>query len=156
MAKELLQEDLVDRLRRENEALNDQVKLLVRTEHRLYRTQNALDRQIARIRDTVSGEDLDDELRHLRFTSLAWWEHGFFYARFPDLPEGDVGLFKDMSVHYHRVGTHQRDDELVFANPDDPELGYDPTEACVHFDLRSDDAGLDLRSGRDRTRCFVA
>jgi len=84
------------------------------------------DRQIARIRDTATGEDLADELRHLRFTNLAWWGDGFFYSRFPDLPPGDVGLFENMTVHFHRIGTPQSDDTLVFANPDNPALGYVP------------------------------
>ena len=84
------------------------------------------DRQIARIRDTATGEDLADELHHLRFTNLAWWEDGFFYSRFPDLPSGDVGLFDNMTVHYHRVGTPQEDDRAVFANPEFPALGYVP------------------------------
>ena len=65
------------------------------------------DRQIARIRDTATGEDLPDELRHLRFTNIAWWGEGFFYSRFPDLPAGDPGLFENMTVHYHRIGTPQ-------------------------------------------------
>jgi len=84
------------------------------------------DRQIARIRDTATGRDLPDELRHLRFTTLAWWRDGVFYARFPERPEGDVGLFLDMSVHYHRLGTSQDEDVLVFSNPQRPDLGYAP------------------------------
>jgi prolyl oligopeptidase len=89
-------------------------------------SESGSDRQIARVRDTATGEDLPDELRHLRFTNLAWWRDGFFYSRFPDLPDGDVGLFKNMTVHYHRTGDAQEDDALVFANPDYPDLGYVP------------------------------
>ncbi len=84
------------------------------------------DRQIGRIRDTATGEDLTDELRHLRFTNFAWWGDGFFYSRFPDLPEGDVGLFEDMAVHYHTIGASQQDDPLIFSNPENPSLGYIP------------------------------
>ena len=95
------------------------------------------DRQIARIRDTATGADLTDELRHLRFTNIAWWGNGFFYSRFPDLPPGDVGLFENMTVHYHRIGTTQADDDVVFANPDHPTLGYIP-------EVSNDDAYLVL------------
>ena len=38
-----------DSLRAQNEALNEQVKLLVKTEQRLHRSQNEVDRQIARV-----------------------------------------------------------------------------------------------------------
>jgi prolyl oligopeptidase len=107
------------------------------------------DRQIARVRDTATGEDLDDELHHLRFTSLSWWGDGFFYARFPARAHDDVGLFTDMSVHYHRVGTEQCEDELVFSNPDDPALGYDATVSdddaylvLTEYDGTSHETGL--------------
>ena len=40
----------IERLRSENAALNEQVKLLVQTEQRLYRSQNELDAQLHRIR----------------------------------------------------------------------------------------------------------
>ncbi len=82
------------------------------------------DRQIARVRDTATGEDLPDELHHLRFTGIAWYREGFFYSRFPDLPEGDVGLFENETVYYHRLGTPQDEDVLIFANPERPDLGY--------------------------------
>ncbi len=107
------------------------------------------DRQVARVRDTRSGADLDDELHHLRFTPLAWWGNGFFYSRFPDLPEGDVGLFRDMSVHYHRLGTLQVDDPLIFSNPQLPDLGYTPEVThddaylvLTEFDGTSRETGL--------------
>jgi len=53
----------IARLRREAEALNEQVKLLVRTEQRLYRSQNELDTQLVRMRSLArfSGERSGDE-----------------------------------------------------------------------------------------------
>lgn len=42
--------DEIERLRRENAALNEQVKLLVKTEQRLYRSQNVRELQLDRIR----------------------------------------------------------------------------------------------------------
>lgn len=96
--------------------------------HLVYTTAEAgSDRQVAHVVRTDTGEHLDDELHHLRFTSFAWHDDGFFYSRFPEVPEGDVGLFTDMSVHFHRLRTDQTDDDLVFANPEEPELGYDAT-----------------------------
>ena len=43
-------EKRVQELVRENEALNEQIKLLVQTEQRLYRSQNEIDAQLDRIR----------------------------------------------------------------------------------------------------------
>jgi prolyl oligopeptidase len=107
------------------------------------------DRQVARVRSTTTCEDLDDEVRHLRFTPLAWWGDGFFYARFPERPPGDVGLFTDMSVHYHTIGTAQDEDLPVFANPEQPDLGYTPVVSdddryliLFEFDGTSHENGL--------------
>ena len=88
------------------------------------RSEAGSDQQTGRILDIRTGEHLADELHELRFTGLAWLDNGFFYSRFPGLQAGTVGLFKDSSVFYHRAGTDQSDDELVFANPDEPDLLY--------------------------------
>ena len=85
------------------------------------------DRQVGYILDTASKKDCGDELRHLRFTTLAWWGNDrLFYSRFPKRPDEDVGLFIDMSVHLHRVGDAQDEDTQVYANPANPNLGYLP------------------------------
>ncbi len=56
----------IERLRSENAALNEQVKLLVQTEQRLYRSQNELDAQLQRIR-ALAGFSL--ETSHLESPS---------------------------------------------------------------------------------------
>jgi prolyl oligopeptidase len=89
--------------------------------------ESGSDRQVAHVLATADGSRLSDELHHLRFTSFSWHDDGFFYSRFPEVPEGDVGLFTDMSVWFHRLGTDQAHDTQVFANPGEPELGYDAT-----------------------------
>ena len=88
------------------------------------RSEAGSDQQVGRVLDTATGEHLDDELHELRFTALAWLDDGFFYSRVPGLEAGTVGLFKDCSVFYHRAGTDQSEDQLVFANPDQPDLLY--------------------------------
>ena len=79
------------------------------------------DRQQLAVRRTDNGEDLADRLDHLRFTSIAWLGDGFFYVRWPETEPGSTAPVKDPSVHYHRLGTEQADDPLVFHNGDDPE-----------------------------------
>ncbi len=82
-----------------------------------------------KVRDIASGEDLSDELKYLKFTSVAWdpQVEGFYYAKYPD-PDPDnkfLSLNKDMKVMYHRLGTDQSDDRVVFYRPEHPEWGYD-------------------------------
>jgi prolyl oligopeptidase len=87
------------------------------------------DWQIGRVLDTETGEHLPDELHHIKFTTLAWApdESGLYYARFPDpveLPEAPPST--NQRVCFHRLGNDQRVDELVYARPDAPDLGFQP------------------------------
>ena len=81
-----------------------------------------------RVRDINSGKDLSDELTYLKFTGVAWDPEGegFFYAKYPAPDPNDQfqSLNKDMKVMYHRLGTTQTDDVVVYYRPDHPEWGY--------------------------------
>lgn len=106
------------------------------------------DRQQLAVRRTDTGEDLDDRLDHLRFTSIVWLGDGFFYVRWPEAEPGSTAPVMDPSVHYHRIGTAQADDPLVFHNDDDPEPIY---MAGLTEDLRylvlAEVLGTDRRNG---------
>lgn len=51
---------------------------------------------------------------------------GFFYARYPQPEEGAAftSLNANMKVYYHRVGTAQSADVLVYERPDQPDWGF--------------------------------
>lgn len=81
-----------------------------------------------KVRDITTGKDLDDELNWVKFNSPDWTKDGkgFFYARYPE-PSEDAefqALNLNMKVYYHRVGTSQDRDVLVYENPDEPSWGY--------------------------------
>lgn len=90
-------------------------------------SESGSDWQRFRVRDVATGEDLADELRWIKFSGASWRKdgQGFFYSRY-DAPEGDVltGVNKHQKLYYHRLGTLQADDVLVYARPDDPEMGF--------------------------------
>jgi len=83
------------------------------------------DWQECRVRDVETGEDLPDQLQWLKFSPLNWTNdnRGFFYSRFPEPEASDTlkGLNRNHRIYYHRVGTSQSDDVLVFERPDHPE-----------------------------------
>jgi prolyl oligopeptidase len=81
-----------------------------------------------KVRDIASGKDLNDELNWVKFNSPDWTKDGkgFFYARYPE-PSDDAefqALNLNMKVYYHRVGTSQDLDVLVYENPAEPSWGY--------------------------------
>ena len=87
----------------------------------LYSVQDGgTDWRIIRVLDVTSGEKLADEIRWAKFTDLAWvGEEGFLYSRFPEPAQGQdfQALNYDQAVYYHRLGTPQSADELVYSTP---------------------------------------
>ena len=80
------------------------------------------------IRDLHTGKDLADVLTWTKFTGTAWTNDskGFFYSRFDEIAEEDKfqALNKNQKLYYHRVGTTQAEDALVYQRPDEPEWGF--------------------------------
>lgn len=94
----------------------------------LYSVQDGgSDWRVLKLLDAASGTVLSDEIRWVKFTSLAWvGEEGFLYSRFPK-PD-DKAQFQqpnyNQAIWFHRVGTSQDADKLVYATPDHPEYGH--------------------------------
>lgn len=78
-----------------------------------------------RVLDVDTGKMRDDVVEWGRFTGITWAPDGsgFFYSRVPK-PEGDAGLavVANHAVYFHRIGTDQTDDRLIYATPERPEL----------------------------------
>jgi prolyl oligopeptidase len=83
--------------------------------------------------DVESGTVLPDEIRWSKFSGASWTKDGkgFFYSRYPE-PAGDKfhSLNRNQTLYYHRLGTPQSSDVVVYARPDQPEwsIGGDVTE----------------------------
>src|SRR3546814_305911 len=69
-----------------------------------------------------------DEIRWVKFSDLAWdgENKGFFYSRFAEPESGEAfqSTNDNQKVYYHRLGTPQSQDQLVYATPDRPKLGH--------------------------------
>jgi prolyl oligopeptidase len=77
------------------------------------------------VRDVASGKDSADVVRWVKFSRIAWTSDGagFFYSRFPDTPKGDklFGKLSGRQLYYHRLGTDQSADKLIFEMKDHPD-----------------------------------
>ncbi|HIA47494.1 MAG TPA: S9 family peptidase [Candidatus Hydrogenedentes bacterium] len=80
------------------------------------------------VRDLESDKVLPDEVAWVKFSGVIWTKHseGFFYGRFDEPAEGSAfqNLTFNQKVYYHRVGTPQSRDVLVYERPDEPEWGF--------------------------------
>ncbi len=95
----------------------------------LYSVQDGgTDWRIVRVLDVATGQPLTDEIRWVKFSNLDWAKDGsgFFYSRFPEPPQGQQfqSLNQNQSIYFHRLGTAQSADRLVYATPDRPQLNH--------------------------------
>ena len=76
------------------------------------------------MRDIRTGQDLADEVHWMRFSNLSWTKDakGFFYSRYPEPPKNKVleAALSGQALYYHRVGTPQSADVLVYERKDLP------------------------------------
>ncbi len=81
------------------------------------------------IREIENLRDLDDHLKWIKFSEIAWYKDGFFYSRFNEPKEGDAlkGENLNNKVYYHRVGALQSDDVLIFEDIEHPGWSFNPT-----------------------------
>jgi prolyl oligopeptidase len=80
----------------------------------------------ARVMEVSTRKPLGDDLKGLKFSTLAWSGKGFFYSRF-DAPKAEHELSsKDefQKIYYHRLGTAQSEDELIYEDKTKPEQYY--------------------------------
>jgi prolyl oligopeptidase len=82
-----------------------------------------------KVRDVATGKDLADMIKWSKFSGASWKKDGsgFYYSRY-DAPMSQEEAFKAVNkyqkVFFHRVGTTQDKDELVYERPDKPDWGF--------------------------------
>jgi prolyl oligopeptidase len=92
-------------------------------------TESGSDWQMLKIRNVDTGEDLEDTIRWCKFAGIAWKldNSGFYYNRLPKpgtVPEEDQANFS--RVYWHGLGTPQSQDQVVYEDPENKELGFYP------------------------------
>jgi len=81
-----------------------------------------------RVRDVDTGKDLSDLVKWVKFSGASWTKDGkgFFYSRYDEPKQGtmlrDANYFH--KLYYHKLGTPQSEDKLIYDRPDNKELGF--------------------------------
>lgn len=92
-----------------------------------YRTsESGSDWGTVQVKDATTGKQLKDKVEWLRYSGLSWYKNGFFYSRYGDNSGSDKFTQKNQfhQVYYHRIGTNQEADELIFADRTQPNRNY--------------------------------
>jgi prolyl oligopeptidase len=88
-------------------------------------SQGGADWRTLLVRDLATGKQLADTVRWLKGGGSSWTKdgNGFFYSRFPEPAPGKQleSAIRDEKIYYHRIGTAQSQDQLIYQRPDQPE-----------------------------------
>ena len=85
------------------------------------------DWRVWKVLDIETGEVLEDEIKWAKFSGASWEndDSGFFYQKY-DEPQGE--LLKEVNespkLMFHKIGTDQSEDYIVYENPDQPRWGW--------------------------------
>ena len=98
--------------------------------HMAYATSaSGSDWQEWKVRDVATGQDLADHLKWSKFSRASWRPDGsgFYYGRYDAPKEGAAlqGVNKNQKVYFHKIGTSQDADTLVYERPDHPTWMFD-------------------------------
>jgi prolyl oligopeptidase len=81
-----------------------------------------------RVRDVRTGRDEADLLKWVKFSGASWTKDGkgFFYSRYDEPKAGQAkkGANYFQKLFFHRLGTAQSEDVLVYERPDEKEWGF--------------------------------
>src|SRR5947209_5050776 len=79
------------------------------------------------VRDIATARDRADHLRWIKFSGASWTHdgRGFFYSRYPEAADKALtSVNRFQKVYYHRLGTAQARDVLVYERSDQPDWGF--------------------------------
>ena len=80
-----------------------------------------------KVMNIETGEVLKDELKWAKFSGASWEndDSGFYYRRYEE-PDGELlkELNESPKLMFHKIGTNQSEDILIYDNPDNPRWGF--------------------------------
>ncbi|MBY0285071.1 MAG: prolyl oligopeptidase family serine peptidase, partial [Sphingomonas sp.] len=137
----------------------------------LYTIQDGgTDWRTMKVLDVATGETLADTIEWVKFSGIGWMKDGsgFFYSAFDPPAEGAKfqALNENQKVYFHKLGTAQSADRLVYATPDHPKFGHSPSvtddgrwlliTTTQGTDRRYQITALDLTKANAKPRTVIA
>ena len=81
------------------------------------------------MRDVRTTRDLDDDIKWVKFSGASWTldGQGFYYSRYDEPTDATrmTGVNYFQKLYYHRLGTPQSQDRLVYQRADHKDWGFD-------------------------------
>jgi len=114
------------------------------------------------VKDINTGKNLSDHLFWVKFSGISFYKDGFFYSRY-DKPAENALLTKSnefQKVYYHKIGTEQSKDKLIFQNLNNPKRMYgasvteDERYLCISESEATDGNALYIKDFSKRNSKF--
>ena len=87
------------------------------------------DWQEIRLRNVDNGRDMRDTLKWVKFSDISWTRDnkGFFYEGYDPQTSGNklTNVVRNQRVYYHKVGTPQSEDLIIYDRKDQPDWLFD-------------------------------
>ncbi len=86
-------------------------------------SRSGSDWQELHVMELATKKTLDDKIEWVKVSGVAWQGDGFFYSRYPapDAGREKASINENHRVYFHRLGTPQAADALVFEDRDHPQ-----------------------------------
>ena len=115
------------------------------------------------VMNALSGEKLNDHLKWIKFSGMAWKGEGFYYSRYPQ-PEGSELSTKNQfsKVYYHKVGDDQSNDVVVYEDSSKPNRGFyagtteDERFLIISFSEGTNNNGWLMKDFSDPNNMFIS
>ncbi|MCK9449321.1 MAG: prolyl oligopeptidase family serine peptidase [Bacteroidales bacterium] len=78
------------------------------------------------VMDIATAQMLEDTVRWVKFSGITWYENGFYYSAYDAPAEGQAlsGSNEFHKVYYHRLGTTQQEDTIIFQDQKNPKRNF--------------------------------
>ncbi|MCD4747673.1 MAG: prolyl oligopeptidase family serine peptidase [Bacteroidales bacterium] len=78
------------------------------------------------VMEVENKKKLNDEIKWVKFSNIAWKDEGFYYSRYDEPKQGDKlsGKNEFHKIYYHKLSSAQKNDKLIFENKDYPLRNY--------------------------------
>nr|WP_106638766.1 prolyl oligopeptidase family serine peptidase [Allosphingosinicella vermicomposti] len=88
------------------------------------------DWRTVKVLDTQTGKETGDQIEWIKNGGVDWAKDGsgFYYSRFPEVPADQKfqALNENHKVYFHKLGTPQSADRMLYETPDQPRRGHYP------------------------------
>ncbi len=79
------------------------------------------------VKDIKTNKLTDDHILDVKFSNISWYNDGFFYSRYPSPKKSEAlsAANQFQKIYYHKLGTSQDKDVLIYKNDEHPNYMYD-------------------------------